>query len=198
MASSLPRAIGTGDDATFMQTPALLAGQILGVVGNWMALWLWGLALWFFFVSAISNIAPLYTHRHYPREEGQPRNIPFAMTWFSYVFPQTALITATFRVADVFNIHALKVVGCVMTGMLVAMWIFVVVMMIRAIHHKQILWPDKGEDREEGGYKRPASRSRGSKQIDDVETSAHGGVSNDRDLQPTGTATQRSSDATTR
>lgn len=190
MASTLPRAIGTGPDATFMQTPSLLAGQIVGVVGNWMALWLWGLALWFFFVSAISNIAPLYTHRRHP-QEGQPKNIPFAMTWFSYVFPQTALTTATFRVADVFNIHALQIIGCVMTGILVAMWIFVVVMMIRAIHHKQILWPEKGEDREEGGYKRPVSKSKRAKQLQDIEENAFGGVSNTIDVGPTGAGTQR-------
>ena len=39
-----------------------------------------------------------------------------------------------------------------MTGLLVAMWFFVVGMMIRAVILKQILWPEKGEDKSEGGF----------------------------------------------
>lgn len=158
MAANLQNAIigSRAPDEDFMGVPPLLAAQILRLVGNWMCLWLWGLALWFFFVSVISNIAPLFTYKEAGNDRYSKRahKIPFAMTWYSYIFPQTALITATFRVADAFNIHALKIVGCVMTGLLIAMWIFVVIMMIRAVILKQILWPDRGEDREEGGFKR--------------------------------------------
>lgn len=186
MAAQLHRAIVSLDpdadpaNITFMDVPAELAAQILRLVGNWMCLWLWGLALWFFFVSVASNIAPLFTvevhkhdkigqehqfahhhsHRktlmHYIRHRHlRHTKIPFQMTWYSYIFPQTALTTATFRIADVFEIHSLKIIGCVMTGLLILMWFFVVGMMFRAIILKQILWPEKGEDREEGGYVRP-------------------------------------------
>lgn len=162
-----------------MEMPAILAAQVLRLVGNWMCLWLWGLALWFFFVSAISNIAPLYTrhnHRQSDLEKDaralhkidiQKKKIPFAMTWYSYIFPQTALTTATFRIADAFGIRPLEIVGCVMAGLLVAMWVFVVTMMIRAVHQKQILWPEVGEDREEGGFQRPLDVQRVSKTTPD-------------------------------
>ena len=164
MAENLRRAIANQPSKIYMDVPAELAAQILKLVGNWVSLWLWGLALWFFFVSVISNVAPLLTHSWSSAQENDQypgtkerfhvpgHKIPFAMTWFSYIFPQTALTTATFRVADAFDIHALKIIGCVMTGLLVAMWIFVMGMMIRAIIMKQVLWPDKGEDREEGGF----------------------------------------------
>lgn len=159
MAANLQSAIigsrATGED--FMGVPPLLAAQVLRLVGNWMCLWLWGLAFWFFFVSVISNIAPLFTHKEDPSSgitSKHAHKIPFAMTWYSYVFPQTALITATFRIADAFEIYPLKIVGCVMTVLLIAMWIFVVIMMIRAVILKQVLWPETGEDREEGGFKR--------------------------------------------
>lgn len=163
MAANLQSAIvgsrSAGD--SFMAVPPVLAAQILQLVGNWMCLWLWGLAFWFFFVSVISNIAPLFTHkeasRHGEKYSKHAHKIPFAMTWYSYIFPQTALTTATFRIADAFEIHALKIIGCIMTGLLVAMWIFVVIMMIRAVMLKQILWPERGEDREEGGFKRASS-----------------------------------------
>lgn len=204
MAANLHRAI-VGDDPAnapteYMGVPPVLAAQILRLVGNWMCLWLWGLAIWFFFVSIISNVAPLFTlqaqntvskdlptekdknkaiennddssnthntqqpkspppppphpHLHHPHRHIHHHKIPFAMTWYSYIFPQTALTTATFRIADAFNIHDLKILGCVMAGLLVAMWFFVVGMMIRAVILKQILWPEKGEDREEGGFVR--------------------------------------------
>lgn len=144
MATNLQHIITGLSGDTYMNVPAELAAQVLHLTGNWMSLWLWGVACWFFFVSLVSNIAPLYTHKDH--------KIPFAMTWFSYIFPQTALTTATFRVAQAFDLHSLKIIGCVMTCLLVGVWIFVVAMMIRAIHLKQILWPEKGEDKEEGGF----------------------------------------------
>ena len=35
---------------------------------------------------------------------------------------------------------------------LIFMYIFVFYMMVRAIVHRQILWPQKGEDKDEGGF----------------------------------------------
>jgi len=78
----------------------------------------------------------------------------FAMTWYSFVFPNTALTTATFAVAKALdNNRPIQIVGCVMSCLLIVVWIFVFVMMIRAIVLKQILWPQKQEDRDEGGWK---------------------------------------------
>lgn len=214
MAQSLRWAmVGKDDPASkvFMDVPAEFAANVLRLVGNWMGLWLWGLAIWFFFVSLISNIAPLYTHRRKTIENGKKREdihqrdtenqqhdleneksrgqnhevhvhkIPFAMTWFSYIFPQTALTTATFRVAEAFSLHTLNVLGCVMAGLLVAMWFFVVSMMIRAIVLKQILWPDKGEDKDEGGFVRPLTARKKRKSTGDVEANTGGLTSTDSD-----------------
>jgi len=77
----------------------------------------------------------------------------FSMTWYSFVFPNTALVTATFAFGKAFNSTAIQIVGCVMTVILIIVWIFVFAMMIRAILLKQILWPQKGEDRDAGGWK---------------------------------------------
>lgn len=74
------------------------------------------------------------------------------MNWFSFVFPNTALITATFAVAKAFNSPPIAITGCAMTCLLVLVWLFVVFMMFRAIYLHQILWPEKDEDREEGGF----------------------------------------------
>ena len=75
------------------------------------------------------------------------------MTWYSFVFPNAALVTATFAVGKAFSSKAIQVVGCVLTVLLIVVWMFVFVMMVRAIILKQILWPQKGEDKDEGGWK---------------------------------------------
>ena len=79
--------------------------------------------------------------------------MPFAMTWFSFIFPQTALTTATFAIGEAFHVYAIQVLGCVMTCSLLVAWCLVVFAMCRAIKKKEILWPEQGEDRVEGGFK---------------------------------------------
>jgi hypothetical protein len=74
------------------------------------------------------------------------------MTWFSFVFPNTALVTATFAIGKAFKSHAIQVVGCVMTCMLIVLWAFVMSMMVRAVMMHEIMWPQKGEDKDEGGF----------------------------------------------
>ena len=82
------------------------------------------------------------------------------MTWFSFVFPNTALVTATFAVGDAFDSVVIQIVGCVMTCILIIVWIVVFGMMIRAIKLKHILWPQKGEDKDEGGFRIADTRRR--------------------------------------
>ena len=132
----------------YMGVPGAVAAAILRLVANWASLWLWGLAFWFFFVSLLSNLVCLRANHR----------MPFAMTWYSFIFPQTALTTSTFAIANAFDIYPVKVVGCVMTGILVFAWFVVVAAMIRAIITHQILWPEKGEDKTEGGFSMPKER----------------------------------------
>ena len=121
-----------------------VAAMVLKVVGSWTSLWIWGLAFWFFFISVGAHWSCV----------GRGR-MEFQMTWYSYVFPNTALVTATFAIGRIFNCQAIQIIGCVMTPILICVWFFVVGMMIRAIILKQILWPQKGEDKDEGGFQGP-------------------------------------------
>ncbi|KAK7887697.1 hypothetical protein LTR67_009600 [Exophiala xenobiotica] len=149
MAHNLQRVIASSPTSRFMDVPGLMASRILRLCANWMSLWLWGLAWWFFFISLLSNAECLRAdHR-----------MPFAMTWFSFIFPQTALTTATFAIAEAFDVDAIRVIGCVMTCVLILAWGVVVGCMIRAIINKQVLWPEKGEDKTEGGFKAHKKRS---------------------------------------
>lgn len=120
-----------------------LAGQVSKIASIWFGLWLWGLALWFFFVSVGAHWSCVRKGR-----------MSFAMTFYSYVFPNTALTTATFAIAKALDTRAMKILGCVMTVLLIIVWISVFAMMIRAVIVKDILWPQKQEDRAEGGWRK--------------------------------------------
>ncbi|EMC93090.1 hypothetical protein BAUCODRAFT_46942, partial [Baudoinia panamericana UAMH 10762] len=139
MGANLPRVVtpdfmgpGLGD----------FAGKVSMICANWMGLWLWGLAIWFFIVSVGAHWSTVAHGRG-----------KFAMTFWSYIFPNTALTTSTFAVGKALESRAIQVVGCVMTVALVIAWIVIFVMMIRAVVVKDILWPQKQEDRDEGGWR---------------------------------------------
>lgn len=100
------------------------------------------LAVFFFFIAVFAHWTPARRGR-----------MTFSMTWFSFVFPNTALTTATFAVGKAFNSKGIEVVGYALTVLLFITYFFVFFTMVRAIRTRQILWPQKGEDKDEGGFK---------------------------------------------
>ncbi|KAJ5806856.1 hypothetical protein N7474_010448 [Penicillium riverlandense] len=118
-----------------------VTAAIFTVIVYFSALWLWGLSIFFFLAASFSHWSVI-----------GPRRLHFSMNWFSFVFPNTALITATFAIGRAFSCKAINIVGCVMIFPLVLMYFFVSGMMIRAIALHHILWPQKGEDRDKGGF----------------------------------------------
>ncbi|KAL4956199.1 voltage-dependent anion channel-domain-containing protein [Aspergillus filifer] len=119
----------------------VLAAQVVKIITNFACLWLWGLAIFFFFIASFAHLSAI-----------GPGRMVFTMAWFSFVFPNTALITSTFAIGNAFSCKPILVVGCVMVIPLLLMYAFVVYMMIRAIVLRHILWPQKGEDKDEGGF----------------------------------------------
>lgn len=99
------------------------------------------LAIFFFFIATFAHLSAI-----------GPGRMIFSMGWFSFVFPNTALITATFAIGKAFSCEPINIIGCVMTILLILMYIFVFYMMIRAVRLRHILWPQKGEDKDEGGF----------------------------------------------
>ena len=110
------------------------AGFILRLLSNMTGLWLWGLCLWFFIVS-------VGAHWQVMRPNDPDHHIRFDMTWYSFVFPNTALVTATQQIGKAFGSDAIKIFGTVFAVMLVVVWIFVFVMMVRAFAMRRLLWP---------------------------------------------------------
>jgi hypothetical protein len=107
--------------------------------------------MWFFFVSVAAHFSSVANKRMH-----------FAMNWYSFVFPNTALTTSTFAVATALNGNrAFRIVGCILTVALIITWVFVFSMMIRAVYLKQILWPQMQEDRDEGGWGKDGKKRKG-------------------------------------
>ncbi|KAE9377459.1 hypothetical protein N431DRAFT_365249 [Stipitochalara longipes BDJ] len=110
------------------------AAFFLKLLSDLTGLWLWGLCLWFFLVS-------VGAHWQLMRPNDPEHHIQFDMTWFSFVFPNTALITATQAIGKSLGSDAIQIFGTVMAGLVVLVWIFVFYMMIRAFFKKRLLWP---------------------------------------------------------
>jgi hypothetical protein len=107
--------------------------------------------MWFFFVSVAAHFSSVANKRMH-----------FAMNWYSFVFPNTALTTSTFAVATALDGNrAFRIVGCILTVALIITWVFVFSMMIRAVYLKQILWPQMQEDRDEGGWGKDGKKRKG-------------------------------------
>ena len=113
--------------------------------GNWLTKS--SLACWFFIVAVGAHISCI----------GHGR-LSFSLPFFSFIFPNTALINATFAIAKAFKCYALDIIGCVATVILILGWFIVFGMMLRAISKRQIFWPQRQEDRDEGGFKAPEVR----------------------------------------
>ncbi|KAL2141435.1 hypothetical protein VTI28DRAFT_2394 [Corynascus sepedonium] len=111
--------------------------HILRLLAYMAGLWLWGLSIWFFLVS----VGSLWKYLR-PESKGKLR---FQMTWFSFVFPNTALVTATEALGTAFGSNGLQIFGCVLAGCLVLVWILVFTKMLRCLWRRELLWP-KGDD----------------------------------------------------
>jgi tellurite resistance protein TehA-like permease len=112
------------------------ARLLFRVLSLMAGLWIYGLCIWFFLVS-------IGAHLQVMKPNDADHHIHFDMTWYSFVFPNTALITATFAVGESLDSHAIRIIGTVLSGLLVCLWIFIFYMMIRALVFRKILWPGR-------------------------------------------------------
>lgn len=74
-------------------------------------------------------------------EPDHKTKVNFQMTFFSFVFPNTAFVTATYQIGRAFDCKPIEIVGCVMAGLLIVVWAVVFSMMVRCVWNRQLLWP---------------------------------------------------------
>ncbi|KAL7623659.1 hypothetical protein AAE478_005211 [Parahypoxylon ruwenzoriense] len=111
---------------------------ILQLLSTILGLWLWGLSVWFF----LASVGSLWK---YVRPE---RKMPFQMTWWSFVFPNTALVTATLALATAVGSTGLRICGCAMAAVLVIVWVLVFATMLKCLWKRELLWPEELAGRE--------------------------------------------------
>ncbi|KAL6913410.1 hypothetical protein FSHL1_011086 [Fusarium sambucinum] len=105
--------------------------DIIKVISILVSLWLWGLALWFFLVC----VGALWKYTR------SGHHMPFQMTWWSFVFPNTALVTATSVMGKIFDNNGLHIFASVMTVAIIIVWIIIFARMCWSLKTKKLLWP---------------------------------------------------------
>ncbi|KAJ6441931.1 c4-dicarboxylate transporter [Purpureocillium lavendulum] len=124
-----------GNQAKQIFPPDFLGSEItvdiIRIVSLLVGLWLWGLAMWFFLVS----VGSLWKYAR------SGSSLPFQMTWWSFVFPNTALVTATQVMGKIFQSKGLRLFGSIMTIVLIVVWVGVFVTMMRCLRTRKLLWP---------------------------------------------------------
>ena len=73
----------------------------------------------------------------------------FTLNWWAFIFPNVGLTIALIQIANVLDSNGIKGVCSAMTIILVALWVFVAIMNLKAIWSGDVLWPGKDEDMEE-------------------------------------------------
>lgn len=73
----------------------------------------------------------------------------FTLNWWAFIFPNVGLTIALIQIANVLDSDGIKGVCSAMTIILVAMWIFVALLNMRAVWRGDVLWPGMDEDMED-------------------------------------------------
>ncbi|KAF4625133.1 hypothetical protein G7Y89_g13036 [Cudoniella acicularis] len=84
----------------------------LKLMADILGLWIWGLYLWIFIVS-------VGAHWKHMIPGDKKHVIRFDMTWYSFVFPNTALLTATLAIGKSLGFNAIQIFGTVIAVILV-------------------------------------------------------------------------------
>ncbi|KAF5671285.1 Malic acid transport [Fusarium circinatum] len=117
----------------FLGNPQFAA--TIKVISILVSLWLWGLAMWFFIVC----VGALWKYSL------SGHHLPFQMTWWSFVFPNTALVTATSVMGKIFDSNGLHIFASVMTVAIIIIWALIFTRMCWSLKSRKLLWPKDGK-----------------------------------------------------
>jgi len=73
----------------------------------------------------------------------------FHLVWYAFVFPNVGFTIAVLDIGEELNSPGITWAGSGMTILLVATWLFVMVMHTRAVVRGDVMWPGKDEDKDE-------------------------------------------------
>ncbi|KAH7407726.1 C4-dicarboxylate/malic acid transporter [Cadophora sp. MPI-SDFR-AT-0126] len=113
---------------------AVTVSVVMRVLAYAVGLVIWGFAIWFFTLSVFGQWRLLRDRGH---------GIKFDVTFFAYVFPNSALVSATHMVGQAFGNNVVEIVGTVLAVLLIGVWCVVFSKTIWAVWKKKLLWPTK-------------------------------------------------------
>jgi len=119
----------------FMGVTGIPAGEVLRIIGIVTGIFLWLLAFWFFGVTLWGILEGI-------------TDMTFTLTWWAFIFPNGGLTLATIQIGNALESHGIKILGSVMTVLLVIAWLGVAGACIKALWERRILWPGMDDDKD--------------------------------------------------
>ncbi|KAG4430082.1 hypothetical protein IFR05_014427 [Cadophora sp. M221] len=121
---------------------------IVRVLAYAVGLVIWGFAIWFFVLSVFGQWRLLRLRRRRSsciEDNSKSTRIKFDVTFFAYVFPNSALVSATHMVGQAFENDVVEILGTVLGVSLIVVWIVVFGKTVWAIWRRKLLWPAEKE-----------------------------------------------------
>jgi C4-dicarboxylate transporter/malic acid transport protein len=110
-----------------------MARTAMKVLAFAMAVFIWSLGFWFFCVGVVSTLMVA-------------RELEFKLNWNAFVFPNVGFTISVISIGKVLESEGVTWVGSIMTILIVALYLFVQVMCIRAVWTKRVLFEGRDED----------------------------------------------------
>ncbi|KZM24063.1 transmembrane transport [Ascochyta rabiei] len=121
------------EDANYFGTDGASLRVVLLILATMSSLFIIGAAFWFFFIALLATCAV-------------GKELTFHLNWWAFIFPNVGLTISVIRIGNQFGSEGVLWVGSTMTMLLVAAYLFILVMNIKAVLNKEILFKDKDED----------------------------------------------------
>lgn len=110
-----------------------MASVALKVIAFVTAVFIWSLGFWFFCVGVVSTLMVA-------------RELEFKLNWNAFVFPNVGFTISVVSIGRVLRSEGVMWVGSVMTILIIALYLFVQVMCVRAVWTGRILYEGRDED----------------------------------------------------
>lgn len=122
----------------FLGITSISAGDVWKAFGVPCGIFLWLVGFWFSAVATVSVISGM-------------RKMHFTLNYWGVIFPNAGLTIALIQIANVLDSDGIRGVCSAMTIILVAAWLVVALLHVKAVWDRSILWPGMDEDMEDVG-----------------------------------------------
>lgn len=114
----------------YLGITAFPVGQLWFAMSVPAGIFLWLLCMWFSSVATLSIIR-------------DARRMSFSLSWWAFVFPNAGMAIATIQVGTVLESKPVQIAACVISVIIVPLWIMCAVLHIRAVYNHELLAPGK-------------------------------------------------------